>query len=93
MMKNKKISHIEIYYKDSSMDRISNEEKTDKKLTAKQRDWLIEQNITDLNSCKNCSMTDKKVTLENYKEFDEDVFSDMPHSWYKMVISLLDTLK
>ena len=92
-MEKKKITHIEVYYEDSSMDKICNEERIDKKLTQKQVDWVIKNCLSDLNGFKNCCATDKTVTIDNYKDFDEDIFSDLPHSHYQMLISLLDALK
>jgi len=91
-MKNKKISHVEIYYENGSMERISNEEKEDKKLTKKQIEWIIEESLNELNNFKNCS-EEREVTINNYNEFDEDIFSGLPHSEYQMLISLLNTLK
>jgi len=92
-MKNKKISHVEIYYEDSSIDRISNEEKGDKKLTKKQIKWIIEESLSDLNDFRNRCQEEREVTINNYNEFNEDIFSDLPHSEYQMLISLLNTLK
>lgn len=92
-MENKKISHIEIYYEDSSMDRICNEKKADKKLTEKQIEWIIEECLNDLNNFRNRCREEREVTINNYNTFNEDVFSDLPHSHYQMLISLLDALK
>ena len=64
-----------------------------KKLTKEQIEWIIIECICELNNFKNCCITDKKITIENYKEFNEDTFVDLPHSEYQMIISLLDTLK
>jgi len=91
-MENKKISHVEIYFEDSSMERISNEEKEDKKLTKKQINWIVEESLSELNNFKDCS-EEREVTINNYNEFDEDIFSGLPHSNYQLLISLLDTLK
>lgn len=91
-MGNKKISHVEIYYEDSSMDRICNEEKVDKKLTKKQMEWIIGESLNELNNFKN-HPEKRKVTINNYNEFNEDTFSGLPHSAYQMLISLLTALK
>ena len=91
-MENKKISHVEIYFEDSSMESISNEEKEDKKLTKKQIDWIIKGCLNDLNNFRNYP-EERKVTIDNYNIFDEDVFSGICHSEYQMLISLLNTLK
>jgi len=91
-MGNKKISHVEIYYEDSSVDRICNEEKVDKKLTKEQIEWIIGESLNELNNFKNYPEK-RKVTINNYKEFDEDTFSGIQHSEYQMLISLLTALK
>lgn len=91
-MENKKISYVEIYYEDCSMDRICNEEKKDKHLTKKQIEWIIEESLNELNNFRNYP-EERKVTINNYNEFDEDVFSGLPHSVYQMLISLLNALK
>lgn len=92
-MENKKISHVEIYFEDSSMERISNEEKEDKKLTKKQIEWIIEGSLNELNNYEKLFDAEKEVTINNYNEFNEDIFSGLPHSEYQMPISLLDALK
>jgi len=89
----KEISHVEVYYKDSSMERISNEELVDKKFTKKQLEWIKDGCLSDLNNFKDCDAKEGKVTIENFKTFKEDDFSDMQHSMYQMLISLLDVLK
>lgn len=91
-MEKKKILHVEIYYEDSSMDRICNEEKEDKKLTKKQIEWIIEEALNDLNNFRNYNTPQKEVTLSNYKEIDIGYFSDMGHSHFQMCISLLNSL-
>ena len=92
-MGNKKISHVEIYYKDSSMERICNEEKEDKKLTKKQIEWIIKGCLNDLDNFRNRCQEEREVTINNYNTFDEDVFSGISHSEYQMLISLLTALK
>ena len=92
-MENKKISHIEIYFEDSSMESISDEEKEDKKLTKKQIEWIIEGSLSDLNDFRNYCQEEREVTINNYNDFNEDIFLDLQHSEYQMLISLLDTLK
>ena len=92
-MENKKISHVEIYYEDSSMERISNEEKADKKLTKKQIEWIIEDCLSDLNNFRNRYQEEREVTIDNFNTFNEDVFSGLQHSEYQMLISLLNALK
>ncbi len=90
----KKITHVEIYYEDSSMEKICNEERTDKKLTKKQIQWIIDSALCELNNFKTCyAKTFGPVTIINYKEFEEDDFQDLPHSEYQMMIYLLDSLK
>lgn len=89
----KKISHVEIYYEDSSMDRICNEEKVDKKLTKKQIEWIIEDCLSDLNNFRNRYSEEREATIGNFNTFNEDVFSGLPHSEYQMLMSLLTTLK
>lgn len=73
--------------------KISNEGKTDKKLTQKQVEWIIDVCLNDLNDFRNRCSTEEEVTINNHTEFNEDVFLDLPHSEYQMLISLLDTLK
>ena len=92
MKESKKISHVEIYYDDSSMERISNEERADKKLTKKQTDWIISQCLSDFEDFRNRNTPQEEVTLDNYKEIDIDYFSDMHHSHFQMCISLLNSL-
>lgn len=92
-MKNKEISHVEIYYADSSMERISNEKKVDKKLTKKQIEWIIKQCLSDLNNLRNRCREEREVTINNYNEFDEDIFLDISHNEYQMLISLLNTFE
>ena len=92
-MENKKIKHIEVYYEDSSMDRICNGERDDKKLTKKQIEWIIEGCLSDLNNFRNRCRDEREATINNYNSFNEDIFSDMEHSHYQMLISLLDDLK
>lgn len=91
-MENKEISHVEIYYEDSSMYRICNDEKSDKKPSKKQIEWIIDECLNELNNFKNCS-EERKVTISNYNTFNEDLFPDLPHSEYQMLISLLNTFK
>lgn len=91
-MENKNISHVEIYYEDGLVDRIYNDETSDKKLSKKHIEWIINECINELNNFKNCSEK-RKVTINNYNTFNEDIFSDLPHSEYQMLISLLNALK
>jgi hypothetical protein len=91
-MKNKKISHVEIYYTDSSMDKISNEKTEDIKFTKKQLTWIRDECLNELNNFKTCYAKKESVTIKNYNTFKEDDFSDIPHSEYQMMLSLLDTL-
>lgn len=88
----KEIKHVEIYYADDSMERISNEETTDKKLTQEQVEYMIDGAISDLNNFRDYGANPNKVTIDNYKESDEDDFSDMQHSHFRMCISILDAL-
>lgn len=93
-MSNKKnISHVEIYFEDSSMERIynCNERTIDKKFTKKQVKWIIEEILNQLNGFLDYSKSEE-VTVDNYKNFDEDSFSNIPHSEFQMLISLLDVL-
>lgn len=92
-MVNKKVSHVEIYFEDRSMESFSNEEKEDKKLTKKQIKWIIEASLSDLNDFRNRCQEETEITINNYNEFNEDIFLDLPHSEYQMLISLLNTLK
>lgn len=90
----KKISHVEIYYADSSMEKISNEETVKKEFTKKQLDWIKNSCLNELGNFKTCYAKIKDpVTIKNYRDFKEDDFSDIPHSDYIMLISLLDALK
>lgn len=93
MKNNNEISHVEIYFADSSCIRLNNEEKFDKKLTKKQINWIIEECLQELNNFKTCYAKKEKVTIQNYNDFVEDDFSDLPHSEFQMIISLLNSLK
>lgn len=88
----KKISHIEIYYNDSSMERIDNEEMEAVSLSKKQKKYITDGALNDLNNFRRYDCPQKKITAKNYKELDIDYFSDMEHSHFQMCISLLDSL-
>lgn len=91
---NKKISHVEIYYEDGSMDRVNNEEAVAKNFTKKQLEWIEFECLNTLGSNKTCYAEIKdNVTMKNYKDFKERDFSDILHDEYQTVISLLDILK
>ena len=65
----------------------------DKKITKKQIKWIIKNCLSDLNNFRNRCRDEREVTINNYDTFNEDVFSDLPHIEYQMLISLLDDLK
>jgi len=86
----KKISHVEIYYDDSSMERISQEETKAVQLTKDENDYVIDQCLCELNGLKQRSGAD--LTIKDFKKLTEEDF-DIPHKRYHIIINLLEKLK
>ena len=88
----KKISHVEIYYEDESMERISSEKPIDKKLTKKQVEFIIDECLTTIDNFRRYDAPVKKVTIDNYKQLVRD-HTDMTNEHFNMLVSILDTIK
>lgn len=90
--KTKKISHIEIYFDDTSMERIDNEKPDCRRKelrSPRQIKWVISECLDILRGFNN---TKREVTLKNYRSFTEDNFAGIRHSEYFTIMSILDTL-
>ena len=87
-MKETKISHIEIYYKDGTMERIDNQQTEDVGFTESEKKWIKNICKIELNGL---FTGNGEVTLDNYGSFSEEDF-DLKHSEYQIIISILDKL-